>query len=143
MATFFATGRVDLTASDSVSLPDDWGRSADRIEEPVAQGHVSARPFGTTFRPRWYHDDMAMNLRLRPEAAAALKAESERTGRSQQEILRQAVDEHLGLATRRQQSRLPDWVIPASEPYRRVEPSLVLPEGMTLVEFIDRQEDRV
>lgn len=84
-----------------------------------------------------------MNLRLRPEAAAALKAESERTGLSQQEILREAVDEHLGLAPRARAKKLPDWVIPATEPYRRVEPSLVLPEGMTLLEFIDRQEDRV
>lgn len=83
-----------------------------------------------------------MNLRLRPEAAAALKAESERTGLSQQEILRRAVDEHLGLVPRTARQRLPDWVIPAAEPYRRVEPSLVLPDGMTVVEFIDREEDR-
>lgn len=84
-----------------------------------------------------------MNLRLRPEAAAALKAESERTGRSQQEILRLAVDEHLGLAPRARIKTLPDWVIPASEAPRDVEPAFALPEGMTLLDFVDRQEDRV
>lgn len=83
-----------------------------------------------------------MNLRLRPDAAKALREESERTGLSQQEILRRAVDEHLGLVPRARPKPLPDWVIPAAESPEYVEPAFRLPEGMTLLEFIDRQEDR-
>ncbi|MBS1675175.1 MAG: hypothetical protein JSS74_14565 [Actinobacteria bacterium] len=85
---------------------------------------------------------MAMNLRLRPEAAAALKAESERTGLSQQEILRRAVDEPLGLAGSSRPASLPDWVDPPSRPYRPVTPTLTLPAGMTTMDLLDR-EDRV
>ncbi len=86
---------------------------------------------------------MAMNLRLRPEAAEALRAEAERTGLSQQEILRRAVDEHLGLLPRTKPRALPEWVIPPAEPYRRIDSVFTLPPGMTVLEFIDRQEDRV
>jgi len=42
---------------------------------------------------------MATNLRLRPETEHALKLEAERSGRSQQEIIREALDLHLGLRT--------------------------------------------
>lgn len=85
---------------------------------------------------------MATNLRLRPESEAALKAESERTGLSQQAIMRLAIDEHLGLTARPQARLLPDWVIPAADAYRRIEPSLVLPEGVTTLDLLDR-EDRL
>lgn len=40
---------------------------------------------------------MATNLRLRPEAETALRAEAARVHRSQQDILRDAVDRYLGL----------------------------------------------
>jgi hypothetical protein len=85
---------------------------------------------------------MAMNLRLRPDAAEALREESERTGVSQQEILRRAVDEHLGLTPRPVPATLPDWVIPADEPFRIRRPWLTLPPGVTVVDLIDR-EDRL
>jgi hypothetical protein len=38
---------------------------------------------------------MAVTLRLRPDAADALRAEAERTGLSQQTIVRRALDEYL------------------------------------------------
>lgn len=85
---------------------------------------------------------MAVNLRLRDDAAAALRAESERTGKSQQEILRQAVDEHLGLGDAKLPTPYPDWVIPPERPYRSVTPTLRLPKGMTTADLLDR-EDRV
>ncbi len=85
---------------------------------------------------------MAMNLRLRDDAAAALRAESERTGRSQQEILRLAVDEHLGLVDSARPTPYPDWVTPPERPYRSVKPILRLPEGMTTADLLDR-EDRI
>lgn len=85
---------------------------------------------------------MAMNLRLRDEAAEALRAESERTGLSQQEILRRAVDEHLGLRDAKRPEPYPDWVIPPERPYRSVKPILRLPKGMTTADLLDR-EDRI
>lgn len=91
---------------------------------------------------KWYHSHMAMNLRLRPEAAAALKAESDRTGLSQQEILRRAVDEHLGLGSRIPSAVYPDWVRPPLRMYTPVTPFLRLPEGMNTMDLLDR-EDRV
>ncbi|MGB3375222.1 MAG: ribbon-helix-helix protein, CopG family [Microbacterium sp.] len=87
---------------------------------------------------------MAMNLRLRSEAAAALKAESERTGLSQQEILRRAVDEHLGLGERSRAAAWPDWVIPPERPYRPITPTLRLPAGVTTQDILDElRQDRV
>jgi hypothetical protein len=83
---------------------------------------------------------MATNLRLRPESEVALKAESERTGLSQQAIMRLAIEEHLGLAPRPQAKQLPDWVIPAVEPPRYIEPFLALPEGTDVVDLLDRDE---
>ena len=40
---------------------------------------------------------MATNLRLRPDAARALREAAERTNRSQQDLIREAVDLYLGL----------------------------------------------
>lgn len=85
---------------------------------------------------------MAMNLRLRPEAAAALKAESERTGLSQQEILKRAVDEHLGLSGAQRPAVYPDWVIPPKRMYEPLTPAFRLPDGVTTTDLLDR-EDRV
>lgn len=87
---------------------------------------------------------MAMNLRLRPEAAEALRAESERTGLSQQEILRRAVDEHLGLAPRTRNPGWPDWIEPPSEPYRAPTVLLTLPEGVTSLDLLEAtREERL
>ncbi|MEV5960263.1 ribbon-helix-helix protein, CopG family [Kribbella sp. NPDC051952] len=91
---------------------------------------------------------MATNLRLSPEVAAALQAEAERTGKSQQEIIRDAVARHLHLIgheaplSDREQARVAGLVRPARVPYRRAAPRLRLPEGMTSLELLDR-EDRL
>lgn len=87
---------------------------------------------------------MAVNLRLRDDAAAALRAESERTGMSQQEILRLAVDEHLGLVESGRPTPYPDWVIPPERPYRSVTPTITPPPGQTMAEILNElREDRV
>lgn len=44
---------------------------------------------------------MATNLRLRPEAETALRKEAERTGRSQQDLIREALDRYLSIGTPR------------------------------------------
>ena len=85
---------------------------------------------------------MAMNLRLRPEAEEALREESARTGLSQQEILRRAVDEHLGLAGVTRAASYPAWIQPPRRMYAPVTPTLTLPKGTTTADLLDR-EDRV
>jgi hypothetical protein len=89
---------------------------------------------------------MAMNLRLSPEVALALQAEAERTGKSQQEIIRDAVAQHLHLAGReaplsdREQALASGLVRPARVPYRKVTPRLRLPEGMNSLDLLDRED---
>jgi len=89
---------------------------------------------------------MAVNLSLTPEAASALQAEAERTGRSQQEILREAVDRHLHLvggeqpASDRDHARTAQVVRTARVAYRRVVPRLRLPKGTTSLDLLDRDD---
>jgi ribbon-helix-helix CopG family protein len=87
-----------------------------------------------------------MNLRLTPEVASALQAEAERTGRSQQEILREAVARHLHLvddergASDRDRARAAQVVRPARVAYRRVTPRLRLPKGTSSLDLLDRDD---
>lgn len=45
--------------------------------------------------PAWYHDDMAMNLRLSESEAAALRRKATEEGRSMQEVARSAIAEYV------------------------------------------------
>jgi Ribbon-helix-helix protein, copG family len=89
---------------------------------------------------------MAVNLRLAPELASALQAEAERTGRSQQEILREAVARHLHLVddsrpgSDREAARASQVVRPARVAYRRVRPRLRLPKGTSSLDLLDRDD---
>ncbi|MBN9150626.1 MAG: ribbon-helix-helix protein, CopG family [Micrococcales bacterium] len=89
---------------------------------------------------------MATNLRLRPETEAALRAESERTGRSQQELIREALDQYLRLsATAPAPRSMADLVAagvvrPPDEPFRRAQRLLELPEGVTSLDLLDRED---
>jgi hypothetical protein len=91
---------------------------------------------------------MAMNLRLPIEAATALQAEAERTGRSQQEIVRDAVARHLHLIdidepplSARDRARAAGYLVqPARVPYRKVTPRLRLPEGTNSLDLLDRED---
>ena len=91
---------------------------------------------------------MAVNLRLRPETEEALRAEAERSGRSQQDILREAVDRYLGLtpaqrpATDRESLLATGLVLPPRTEYREVRPYVTLPPGVTSLDLLDR-DDRV
>jgi len=93
-----------------------------------------------------YHLVMAVNLRLAPELASALQAEAERTGRSQQEILRAAVARYLHLmddgrpGSDRESARASQVVRPARIAYRRVRPRLRLPNGVDSLDLLDRDE---
>lgn len=89
---------------------------------------------------------MATNLRLRPEAENALRKESERTGRSQQDLIREALDRYLSIGTPRPVPSSIDELIasgallPAREPYRRASRLLELPEGVTSLDLLDRED---
>jgi hypothetical protein len=85
-----------------------------------------------------------MNLRLPPEVATALQAEAERTGRSQQEIVRDALGRRLHLigdedpTGDRERARAAHAVQPARVPYRKVKPRIRLPKGTSSLDLLDR-----
>lgn len=86
---------------------------------------------------------MATNLRLRPEAEHALREKSAATGRSQQELIRMAIDEFLGLATPRTATLdelIAAGVLTAPRPVRDGVPPLTLPDGMTSADLLDRED---
>ncbi len=87
---------------------------------------------------------MATNLRLRPDAEAAVRAEAARTGQSQQELIRAAVDRYLGLDERDQIRTGRDALIASGEllpprtPYREAEERVSL--GASSLELLDRDD---
>ncbi|WP_410786449.1 hypothetical protein [Kribbella sp. C-35] len=87
---------------------------------------------------------MAMNLRLPADVETALRAEAERTGRSQQEIVRDALGRRLHLIDHedpsgdRERARAAQVVQPARVPYRRVKPRIRLPKGTSSLDALDR-----
>jgi hypothetical protein len=83
---------------------------------------------------------VSTNLRLSERTAAALRAAAIRTGRSQQEVLREAVDRYLGL-DERQNSReraVPQGLVKAPTPLRDVEPWIHLAPGLTTLDLLAR-----
>jgi hypothetical protein len=89
---------------------------------------------------------MATNLRLRPAAEDALRAESDRSGRSQQELMRDAIDSYLGLSGPAGDTVDPlvssGVVRPPRSLLRHVDRLLSLPPGVTSLELLDR-DDRI
>ena len=90
---------------------------------------------------------MATNLRLRPETEAALRERAESTGRSQQELIREALDQFLGLTSRPDVApgSIADLIargvlIAPREPYRRPHRRLTLPESVTSIDLLDRED---
>lgn len=88
---------------------------------------------------------MATNLRLRPEAETALREAAERTGRSQQELIREALDRYLGLGANPHSPSIDKLVadgtlIPPRIPYRRPHRLIELPEGVTSLDLLDRED---
>lgn len=87
---------------------------------------------------------MATNLRLTPEVEQALRQEAERTGRSQQEVIREAIGRHLGLtAGGSSHGELgvlvsSGTVRPPRTPFRRAARRLVLPAGVSSTDLLDR-----
>jgi hypothetical protein len=85
---------------------------------------------------------MATNLRLSADLQSALKDRSQSTGRSQQDLMREAIRKYLeddilrGLPPRHGFA-----IQPAREPYRKISPRLSLPAGVTSsLELMDRED---
>lgn len=90
---------------------------------------------------------MATNLRLRPATEQALRERAASTGRSQQELIRDALDRYLGLdettsargARSLDELRARGLLLPARGPVRWVEEPLDL-GGQTSIELLDRDD---
>lgn len=89
---------------------------------------------------------MATNLRLRPELEHAVRIEAERSNRSQQDVIRSAIESYLQLddgsessleAARRVYRQK---VRPARTPFRTTTERFVLPEGVTSLDLLQRND---
>jgi predicted transcriptional regulator len=87
-------------------------------------------------------DEVSTNLRLSEELAAALREAAARSGRSQQDIVREAIARELGLAPEMtaMQRAVRAGVVEAPEPFRDVEPALRLPHGTRSSDLVDRED---
>lgn len=93
---------------------------------------------------------MATNLRLRPEAEVAVRAAAARTGRSQQELIREAVDRYLDIQGASGGRALPrsdadalvaqGAVLPARSAFRMVDEPVALPAGVSTIGLLDRDD---
>jgi hypothetical protein len=87
---------------------------------------------------------MSTNLRLTERAATALRAAAAKSGRSQQDLLREAVDRYLGLddPQNSRERALSQGLVKAPMPMRDVEPSIRLKPGTGTLDLLDRDADR-
>lgn len=87
---------------------------------------------------------MATNLRLSSETARALQVASRATGRSQQELIRDAVERYLGIggASAELTRLLAAGLVRQGSPFRDVEPWITLPVGTTTESLLDRDDER-
>jgi hypothetical protein len=88
---------------------------------------------------------VATNLRLRPELEAALRQEAERSGRTQQALIREALERFLGLSASTSAGHSLDELVaagvvkPARPMLPRPERLLSLPDGVTTMDLLDRE----
>jgi predicted transcriptional regulator len=89
---------------------------------------------------------MATNLRLQPSVADALRAEAARTGRPQQQIIREAVEQYLAtidspaeVRTQASDATLGGLIRTARRPFGTTTvPPLTLRAGETTADLLDR-----
>lgn len=76
------------------------------------------------YRKRYRHD-MAMNLRLPEELADALRALADQTGRSQQDLAREALHEYVrDYPLRAYPKEVRHMITPASRPFGDIDPEV-------------------
>ena len=93
-------------------------------------------------RREWYRHRVSTNLRLSEELAGALRAEAARRGRSQQEIVREALAKELGLAPNltAMQRAVRAGIVGPPDPFRDLEPTLTLPTGLSTLDLLERED---
>lgn len=87
---------------------------------------------------------MSTNLRLGEDAVAALRDAARRSGRSQQDLLREAVNQYLGLGScdNPRDRAVSAGLVKAPSPFTDVEPDVALPAGLAVRDLLDRDSDR-
>lgn len=88
---------------------------------------------------------MAINLRLLPELHEAVKSRAASSGRSQQDVIRDAIEAYLqpGNSPGSSEASRDEMILrPARAPLRRAASRLRLPSGTHSLELLDR-EDRL
>lgn len=87
---------------------------------------------------------MSTNLRLSADAVSALREASRRSGRSQQDLLREAVDQFLGLSrvSGARQLAVASGLVLAPAPFRDTTPDLKLAQGVSTLDLLDRDDTR-
>lgn len=86
---------------------------------------------------------MAANLRIPPQTAALLRERSEVSGLSQHAIILDALDTYLSASQTRptmQQLIARGWATPPRIPYREATTMLTLPDGVTSLDLLDRED---
>lgn len=85
---------------------------------------------------------MSTNLRLSEELAGALREEAARRGKSQQEVVREAIAKELGLVPDLSPMELAvrAGTVEAPEPFRDLAPTLTLPKGTRSLDLLDRED---
>ncbi|MBA2640883.1 MAG: ribbon-helix-helix protein, CopG family [Nocardioidaceae bacterium] len=84
---------------------------------------------------------MATNLRLGAEAAEALRAAARASGRSQQDLLRDAVDRFLGIgSTSARERAVASGLVRAPAPFVDTEPTVRLSDGESSLDLLERDD---
>jgi plasmid stability protein len=85
---------------------------------------------------------MSTNLRLSEELASALREEAARRGKSQQDVVREAIAKELGMAPESSpmEQAVRAGIVEAPEPFRDAPPTLRLPNGMSSLDLLDRED---
>jgi hypothetical protein len=85
---------------------------------------------------------MATNLRLSHEAAAVLRQVAAASGRSQQDLLREAVDRYLGLgaSARSRDEAIEAGIVKPPTRLRDDDPPLTLRRGGSSLALLDRDD---
>ncbi|UOE43448.1 CopG family transcriptional regulator [Agromyces larvae] len=83
---------------------------------------------------------MAVNLRLEPELARALRDKSTESGVSQQEILRRALIRYLEVGGASPVATYRAAIRPARQPFTTTDHPLVLPPSLTSLDLLDRED---
>jgi hypothetical protein len=93
----------------------------------------------------WHRGLVSTNLRLNEQTVTALCDASRRSGRSQQDLIREALDRFLGLNTgarSRDRAVVTAGLVRAPGPFLDLVPSVTLPDGVTTLDLLDRGDER-